>query len=112
MNSGKIYRGSITLGFSTTTEDLDGEVVDQKELVSPLTDDQINQVLQEFVQKELIQIPPIYSAVKVNGKRLYEYAREGLPVERPKRKVRIDYFKQTKPSVIIKIKSNKQFILK
>ncbi|MCL0311625.1 tRNA pseudouridine(55) synthase TruB [Apilactobacillus sp. TMW 2.2459] len=99
MNSGKIYRGSITLGFSTTTEDLDGEIVDQQALLKPLNDDQINTALNEFVQPELIQIPPIYSAVKVKGKRLYEYAREGLEVERPERKVRIDYFKQTKPSI-------------
>jgi tRNA pseudouridine55 synthase len=99
MNSGKIYQGSITLGMSTTTEDLDGEIIETKELHKPLKDEEINQLLNSFVSEDLIQIPPMYSAVKVNGKRLYEYARNNEIVERPKRHVKINYFKQIKNSV-------------
>lgn len=99
MNSGKIYQGSITLGFDTTTEDLDGEVVSTKDVEKPLSNDQIDELLKSFVSEDLIQIPPMYSAVKVNGKRLYEYARNGETVERPERHVQIHYFKQTKASV-------------
>ena len=61
---------------------------------------------------EIIQIPPMYSAVKVNGKRLYEYARAGQSVERPKRMITVDYFKQTKPSTYDAVKNNRRFILK
>ncbi|UQS86510.1 tRNA pseudouridine(55) synthase TruB [Nicoliella spurrieriana] len=97
MNSGKIYRGEITLGFSTTTEDLDGEIVNQKPIITPFSEAQINQAMQQLVQPRLLQIPPMYSAVKVNGRRLYEYARAGETVKRPERHVRIDYFKMTAP---------------
>ncbi|MBW1605493.1 tRNA pseudouridine(55) synthase TruB [Lactobacillus sp. Sy-1] len=97
MNSGKVYRGEITLGFATTTEDLDGEVIDQKPITTPFEQSTINQAMQELVQPELLQIPPMYSAVKVNGRKLYEYARAGETVERPERHVRIDYFKITAP---------------
>lgn len=56
MNSGKVYQGSITLGFDTTTEDLDGEVVSTKSLEKPLTDDEIDELLNSFVSEDLIQI--------------------------------------------------------
>ncbi|UQS85472.1 tRNA pseudouridine(55) synthase TruB [Apilactobacillus apisilvae] len=98
MNSGKIYQGSITLGFSTTTEDLDGEIVDMKPLDNPISNDKINNLLESFVSDDLVQIPPMYSAIKVNGKRLYEYARNNEEVERPEHHVKIHYFKQIKAS--------------
>ena len=98
MSHGKVYRGSITLGFSTTTEDLDGEVVEQKHLKKKLSDSEINHILSDMTG-ELIQIPPMYSAVKVKGRKLYEYARAGESVERPKRKITVSKFIQTKPSV-------------
>jgi tRNA pseudouridine55 synthase len=98
MGFGKIYKGSITLGFSTTTEDLDGEVVESEKLSEPLTDEQINQALATMTGT-LIQIPPMYSAVKVNGRKLYEYARAGETVERPQREINVYDFVQTRPSV-------------
>ncbi|MCF6514954.1 tRNA pseudouridine(55) synthase TruB [Lactobacillus sp. S2-2] len=103
MDSGKVYQGSITIGFSTTTEDLDGDIVEQKELNKPLSNEEIDLTLSEFIG-EIIQIPPMFSAVKVKGKRLYEYAREGLEVERPRRKAQIDYFKQIKDSTYDSVK--------
>lgn len=94
MNSGKVYEGSVTLGFSTTTEDLDGEVIDEKNLDKPFRECEIDNAMEQLTG-EITQIPPIYSAVKVNGKKLYEYARQGIEVKRPERKVTIYTFERT-----------------
>ncbi|MGG5358276.1 MULTISPECIES: tRNA pseudouridine(55) synthase TruB [unclassified Enterococcus] len=94
MDSGKIYEGEITLGYSTTTEDKSGETVEEKAVASPLSEEMIDEAMQSFVG-EITQIPPMYSAVKVNGKRLYEYARNNEEVERPKRKAMIYEFNRT-----------------
>ena len=93
MEAGKIYRGQICLGYSTTTEDASGERLE----VTPVSDisvEEVDQALSRFVGN-IIQVPPMYSAVKVNGKRLYEYARAGQTVERPERRVTIYDFKRT-----------------
>lgn len=92
-DSGKIYEGEITLGFSTTTEDASGEIVESKQLTQPFSQEEIDQAMQQLTG-EITQIPPMYSAVKVNGKRLYEYARKGETVERPQRKAQIDSFER------------------
>lgn len=84
----KVYIAEITLGKATTTEDADGEVVEEVELEQLPTDYEIEQALQKFVG-EIKQIPPMYSAVRVKGKRLYEYAREKIEVKRPERTVTI-----------------------
>ena len=97
MESGKKYKGQVTLGFATTTEDLDGEKVEETPLKHPFLDEQIQQVMNSMTGK-IIQIPPMYSAVKVKGKKLYEYARAGEEVERPQRTVEIKSFKMTAPS--------------
>src|SRR5699024_9676601 len=73
MDKTKVYTGEITLGFATTTEDLDGEVVAEESLVHPFEDDYIQAFMQELTG-HIVQIPPMYSAIKVKGKRLYEYA--------------------------------------
>lgn len=91
MNSGKTYTGEITLGFATTTEDLDGEIIAQKKLLTPFTNEQLDAVFQQMTG-DLIQIPPMYSAVKVHGRRLYEYARAGESVERPERRIKVTQF--------------------
>lgn len=87
-DAGKAYEGEVTLGFTTTTEDASGEKVDEKPVDRTLTKKEIESVLQSLVG-EIEQTPPMYSAVKVNGKKLYEYARQGIEVERPTRKVTI-----------------------
>lgn len=97
-DSGKTYVGEITLGFSTTTEDVSGEVVVESPVEIAPTNDEIDQVMAQMVGT-ITQIPPMYSAVKVNGKRLYEYAREGVEIERPQRQAVIDYFKRTSEPV-------------
>ncbi|MDZ5473434.1 tRNA pseudouridine(55) synthase TruB [Bacillus sp. 31A1R] len=87
-DAGKSYEGEVSIGFSTTTEDASGEVVEQKIVDRTFTRKEILEVLSSLTG-EITQTPPMYSAVKVNGKRLYEYARQGIEVERPSRKVTI-----------------------
>lgn len=84
----KVYVADVYLGTSTTTEDSEGDIVLEKEVTTPPTDEEIADVLSRFTG-EITQIPPMYSAVKVNGKKLYEYARENKQVERPKRKITV-----------------------
>lgn len=87
-DAGKAYEGEVTLGFTTTTEDASGEKVEEKQVDRVIKRDEILRVLQSL-EGEIEQTPPMYSAVKVNGKKLYEYARQGIEVERPTRKVTI-----------------------
>lgn len=88
MDSAKVYRGEVTLGFSTETEDAHGQVVDVLTMTEPLPNEIIDTTMAKF-EGIIEQVPPMYSAVKVNGKRLYEYAREGIEVERPIRQAEI-----------------------
>ncbi|MCT2534568.1 tRNA pseudouridine(55) synthase TruB [Aquibacillus koreensis] len=85
-DTNKTYIAEATIGFSTETEDSHGSVIDKVALTTPITSSMIESVLKEY-QGTITQVPPMYSAVKVNGKKLYEYAREGKEVERPNRKV-------------------------
>ncbi|MBM7572068.1 tRNA pseudouridine(55) synthase TruB [Aquibacillus albus] len=85
----KTYVAEMTLGYSTETEDSHGQIVEKKEVSQPLEEMEIISVLQQF-QGKITQVPPMYSAVKVNGKKLYEYAREGKIIDRPERMVYID----------------------
>lgn len=87
-DAGKTYIGEVTLGFSTTTEDATGEMVGEKRVPTPLTKEEIVACLASFTG-EITQTPPMFSAVKVNGRKLYEYARLGIEVERPTRQVTI-----------------------
>ena len=84
----KEYIATFKLGFSTTTQDLAGEVVDEKKYQNNISEDKLIEILNEFKGK-LIQTPSIYSAIKVNGKKLYEYARKNEEVEIPTREIEI-----------------------
>ena len=94
LESNKVYQGEICLGIATETEDAHGEIVKQEAIMTPFTTEEIDAMMETFIG-EITQIPPMYSAVKVNGKRLYEYARKGEVVERPERKVNVYEFKRT-----------------
>lgn len=83
----KTYRTTAQLGTTTATADREGEVLLQRP-VPTLTTEQIERVLAEFRGKQQ-QIPPMYSALKHQGRRLYEIAREGLEVERPPREITV-----------------------
>lgn len=100
-NSGKMYEGEVTLGVATTTEDAYGEMIDQKDVGEGIALINIQNVLESF-KGEIIQTPPMYSAVKVKGKKLYEYARQGIEVERPSRKVNIYSIRLLTDEIIIK----------
>lgn len=93
MDGQKIYQGQICLGIATETEDATGAVIASQPVDPELTIQAIDQAMANL-EGEIQQIPPYYSAVKVNGKRLYEYARQGIEVERPVRIARIDSFKR------------------
>lgn len=86
--AGKAYEGEVTLGFSTTTEDASGEKVVEKKIDQVIQRKRILEVFESLTGK-IEQTPPMFSAVKVNGKKLYEYARAGIDVERPTREVTI-----------------------
>ena len=86
MDKDKVYRAELTLGITTDTQDSTGKVLSSCEV--NCTDEQIDQAICSFKGKYM-QIPPMFSALKVNGKRLYELAREGAQVERKQREVEI-----------------------
>ncbi|WP_159544001.1 tRNA pseudouridine(55) synthase TruB [Streptococcus halichoeri] len=100
-DAGKSYQGQITLGYATSTEDASGEIVQRTPVSSDLTEAMVDQAMTSFLG-EIEQIPPMYSAVKVKGRKLYEYARAGQSVERPKRQVQIKSFERTTPLVFEK----------
>ncbi len=87
MEQGKSYIASLKFGYSTTTYDSTGDVVDKSDKVS-FTDSEILEVIDKYIGN-IKQTPPIYSAIKVDGKKLYEYAREGKSVEIKSRNVDI-----------------------
>ena len=95
-DEGKVYEGEITLGYSTTTEDASGEVVAETPVLSLLDETIVDEAIASLTGP-ITQIPPMYSAVKVNGRKLYEYARAGQEVERPERQVAIYQFERTSP---------------
>ena len=86
LDDDKAYIGTVQLGKSTTTYDTEGEGINFSDKKVSL--EEIENILPKF-QGEIEQLPPIYSAIKVNGKKLYEYARKGEEVEIKPRKVNI-----------------------
>lgn len=87
-NYPKTYEATISLGAATTTEDCSGDIIEEKKIESPIRLELLKSVLEDM-QGTITQVPPMYSAVKVDGKRLYKYALEGKTVQRPARKVKI-----------------------
>ncbi len=91
LNSTKRYQTTIYLGHSTTTGDTEGEVLLEK-AVPVLSEEKIQQVLADFTG-DLQQVPPMYSALKKDGRPLYELARQGIEIEREARPMTIDAIK-------------------
>ena len=93
----KSYIGEGMLGSRTDSYDMEGHVLESLELEREYSDIEIKEAMQNLTGK-LKQVPPIYSAVRVNGNRLYEYARENITVELPERDVQVyDYQLTQKP---------------
>ena len=86
LEANKTYIATIQLGVTTTTGDQEGEVVNQKDVV--LKPNQLEETLQQFTG-DITQTPPMFSALKFEGKPLYEYARQGIEIERKSRQVTI-----------------------
>src|SRR5699024_1542984 len=106
--TGKTYTGEITFGIATTTEDMEGEVIETQQLTTPFPSDKILAGMHELTG-HITQVPPMYSAVKVNGRRLYDYARAGETVERPKREATIYEFEMTSDPVFDEKKGTQTF---
>ena len=83
----KTYEALLLLGKTTDTQDISGEVLEEKD-PAHLTEEEVRSCIESFIG-EYDQVPPMYSALKVNGKKLYELAREGKTVERKSRRVQI-----------------------
>lgn len=89
INHDKKYVVNLALGQKTETADLEGKIIEEKNIPDKsLTQNKIEKVLKSFIGKQQ-QMPPIYSAIKVNGKKLYEYARKGQNVEIKPREIEI-----------------------
>lgn len=85
----KVYEVVLKLGIKTDTADGEGKIIEERDVsASILEEKNIKNVLNEFLGKQE-QIPPIYSAIKINGKKLYEYARKGQEVEIKPRQIEI-----------------------
>lgn len=89
INHDKIYNVTLKLGITTTTADEEGEIIQEKEVsANVLENNNVKKILKKFIGKQK-QIPPIYSAIKVNGRKLYDYARKGQTVELQPRDIEI-----------------------
>lgn len=84
----KIYRATLKLGQKSDTGDSEGNIIEEKAIPQGLEKQYLENILLSFLGKQE-QIPPMYSAIKVNGKKLYEYAREGKTVDIPSREIEI-----------------------
>ncbi len=86
MDGRKSYRAMLRLGITTTTEDASGQVLEERPV--DFQEERIREAIDSFIGKQE-QIPPMYSAVKVNGRKLYELAREGKEIQRKARSIEI-----------------------
>lgn len=109
----KEYEAILTIGYSTDTEDSSGAVTETIDHEVVLTQEQVELALQQFTGL-IQQVPPMYSALKYNGRKLYELAREGIEIERKSRKVMVhhiellNYDHSTKfPNVHIRVSCSK-----
>lgn len=89
INHDKVYDVKLTLGIKTNTADSEGTMIEEKKISQEVFQtEKIEKVLKSFLGKQE-QIPPMYSAIKVKGKKLYEYARKGQTVEIHPRQINI-----------------------
>ena len=89
INHDKEYEVLLQLGTKTDTADAEGKIIEEKDVnIDSLSEENVKKVLSTFLGKQK-QIPPMYSAIKVNGKKLYQYARQGQEVEIKPREIEI-----------------------
>lgn len=87
VSDSKCYRAGMRLGITTDTEDTSGKVLEEKSVA--VSDEEVVFAINSFLGESL-QTPPMYSAIKVDGKKLYDLAREGIEIEREARRIFID----------------------
>jgi tRNA pseudouridine55 synthase len=107
LEADKTYEATVHLGIMTTTGDTEGETVEAREV--DVTVEQIEAALARF-RGPILQVPPMYSALKRDGKALYEYAREGITLEREARPVTIhglDFISYEAPMLRIRVTCSK-----
>ncbi|MBR3628494.1 MAG: tRNA pseudouridine(55) synthase TruB [Elusimicrobia bacterium] len=105
MKQDKVYYATIKLGIKTDSGDLDGKIISQSNY-SHITKESIEQTCNKFIGN-IQQIPPMFSALKVNGQKLYELARKGITIERKSRGItiyNIDLVEYKKDSFSIRVK--------
>ena len=103
----KVYECVMLLGTETDTYDMSGRILSRKSVTA--SEDEVRAAIESFVG-DIMQVPPMYSALKVNGKKLYELAREGIEIERKARPVTIfsiDILEMKLPEVSIRIHCSK-----
>lgn len=103
----KTYEAVLRLGVSTDTQDMTGTILSEKPVT--VTEEEVRETVASFVGEQM-QVPPMYSALKVNGKKLYELAREGKVVERKARPVtfhKIEVLWMELPKVKIRVQCSK-----
>lgn len=112
LDADKRYAATLQLGVRTTTGDAEGEVVERRD-VPAITPEQLEAVRQRFLGR-IHQVPPMHSALKKDGKALYEYARAGIEVERPPREVEIyeldlalTQTEQVQPAIAMQVRCSK-----
>lgn len=89
INHDKEYEVELKLGIKTDTADSEGKILEEKEVMgSILEKENLQTILESFIGKQK-QVPPMYSAIKVNGKKLYEYARKNIKIELQPREIEI-----------------------
>ncbi len=113
MSEDKTYVGTITLGATTSTQDKEGEIEEEKE-VPELSADQIKEAF-EFYKGNFEQIPPMVSAIKQNGVPLYKLARKGQVVERKPRAVFVTDYQATRvelPEIDFTVDCSKGFYVR
>ncbi|WP_022819519.1 tRNA pseudouridine(55) synthase TruB [Fusobacterium russii] len=101
----KVYLASFDLGYSTDTYDIEGRVLEKNEKIIAM--EEIEKTSKKFIGN-IKQVPPMYSAIKVEGKKLYELARKGIEIERKERDINVEYidlleYKQNKGSMRTKV---------
>jgi len=107
MDEFKVYKAELLLGTVTDTYDREGKVIESNEV--NVTEEEVIKAIHSF-KGQISQIPPMYSALKVNGKKLYDLARKGIEIEREPRNITIydiEILEVNLPKVIFNVKCSK-----
>ena len=94
MSQSKIYKGEVTFGIVTNSQDAEGEIMERNDVPASVTRESVAAAMRAM-EGDQYQIPPMFSAIKINGQPLYKAARKGKEVEREKRFIHVSKFELT-----------------